>query len=399
MNPIDIVNTSLTRIAARDSVVHAWTYIDAQGALASARIPANETTGPLAGWTFGVKDIIEVAGMPTTWGSAIYRGNISVRDAACVALARAAGAIVIGKTVSTEFAHLAPSVTSNPWSPERTPGGSSSGSAAAVADGHVRFAFGTQTMGSVLRPAAFCGVVGFKPTFGTISVEGVRSVAVSCDTIGWFARSVDDCERIYAALLELPELPQANRTLRYGLFRPLAWPQVEPALRILVEEAARTLQAREITFGFDDLDAVFATIQAYEMRQSLAYERLYHIDALSPQLRPLMEATPVSREAYLEAKERVTQFDIDAAFGDADLLVMPSTLGEAPTRETTGNPIMNRPASLLGLPAITVPIGFGPAGLPLGIQIVGRRWQDASVFAGARALASLFAPLGTPPEA
>lgn len=392
------VRALIARIVERDKALKAWAHIDENGALLAARRCSGQPVRALTGWTLGVKDIIDVAGLPTTWGSDIYRDHVAVRDAACVALARAAGAIIIGKTVTTEFAHAAPSVTRNPWNPARTPGGSSSGSAAAVADGHVRVAFGTQTMGSVLRPASFCGVVGYKPTFGTISLEGVRSLAVSSDTLGWIARTIEDCRSFRNALLGIDVHAAApHRPLRIALCRTVAWKRAEPAMQALAERAAAELHAGEVDLGFDDLDDVFFTIQAYEMCQSLAAERLEHHDRLSPQLRATLDTPGVDRAAYLAAKERVRRFDVDAAFGSADLLLMPAAPGEAPTPETTGDPVFNRPASLLGLPAIAIPGGHGPHGLPLGLQLVGRRWCDDDVFAGARALAAVLPVPESPP--
>ncbi len=391
-----IVEASLARIAARDAAVQAWEYVDPAGARAQA---ANARAGlPLSGVTLGVKDLFDVEGMPTTWGTPIYAGNIAVRDAACVALARAAGAIVIGKTVTTEFAYIAPGKTRNPWNLARTPGGSSSGSAAAVADGHVRMAFGSQTMGSVLRPAAFCGVVGYKPTVATISLDGAHAVAPSFDTLGWMTRTVADAALMRIALLGLPPLALERPLPRFGLLRTSAWDRAQPAMQALVEEVARELQAPEIDFGFDDFDDVFFAIGNFEMRQSYATEALQHFDRLRPQTQKLVQQTQYDFAGAQRAWPRLLAFDANAAFGSADVLVMPGSTGEAPDLSTTGDPVFNRLASLLGLPAITIPIRLGPAGLPLGLQLMARRHADDVLLAAAHAIEQRYPFTATPPE-
>lgn len=387
------VRRSLDRIAARDAEVQAWEFVDADGALRQAE--SADPGLPLCGFTFGVKDIIDVAGMPTTWGSPIYAGNVAVHDAACVALARAAGAVILGKTVTTEFAYAAPSRTRNPWDLTRGPGGSSSGSAAAVADGHVRCAFGTQTMGSVLRPASFCGVVGYKPTFMTISIDGIRPSAPSFDTLGWLARSVEDAAIVRAALLGTEPVPLDGTVARLGFLRTSAWSRAQPAMQQMVERVAAELGAPEVDIGFDDFDEVFFPIGNFEIRQSLAYERNTHLERLAPQTRALVEATEWTYERSLPARARRQHFDVDTAFGAYDVLLLPASAGEAPDPSHTGDPVFNRIASLLGLPAVAIPIELGPAGLPLGLQLIARRNQDELLLRTAHAVAQRFslAPL------
>ena len=395
MNAVATVEESLDRIAARDGIVQAWEYLDAEGAKAQAA--AADPNLPLHGFTLGVKDLFDVKGMPTTWGTPIYAGNIAVKDAACVALVRAAGAIVLGKTVTTEFAFVAPSRTRNPWNPAHTPGGSSSGSAAAVADGHVRAAFGSQTMGSVLRPAAFCGVVGYKPTLATISLDGAHAVAPSFDTLGWMTRSVADAALLRSALLDIPPIDLEGPLPRLGFLRSSAWPKAQPAVQTLLEEAAAAFKAPEVLFGFDDYDTVFFAIANFEMRQSLATERLQHFDRLRPQTQQLIGMEEFGFRGAEQARRRLERFDVDAAFGNADVLLMPASAGEAPDLTTTGDPTFNRLASLLGLPAITVPAKLGPAGLPLGIQLVARRYEDDALLRAARAVERRFPFTATPP--
>jgi amidase len=390
------VRERLARIAERDAFVRAWAFVDPERALAEARRSDAVPPGPLHGWTVGVKDIIDVEGMPTTYGSEIYAGNIAVRDAACIALTRHAGGVIVGKTVTTEFAYAAPSRTRNPWDPLRTPGGSSSGSAAAVADGHVRAAFGTQTQGSVLRPASFCGVVGYKPTYRAISLSGVLSSSVATDTLGWMTRSVADASRLREALLDLPPIALDGTLPVLGWWRPPAWGEVEPAMQQLVERIAADCGAFETTLGFDDLDEVFFPISFYEQRQAMATEALQYHDELSPQLRAVTDATEWTYARYLAARERLRAFDVDRAFGRAEVLLLPAALGEAPNPTTTGNPVMNRPASLLGLPAIAIPAGRGPNGLPLGVQLIARPHQDELVLRAAHALEARLAFTAVP---
>ena len=382
------VKKSIARIHERDNDVQAWEHVDAEKALAQAA-HANPQL-PLHGFTFGVKDLMDVEGMPTTWGSPIYAGNIAAKDAACVALARVAGAVIMGKTVTTEFAYVAPSRTKNPWNLAHSPGGSSSGSAAAVADGHVRAAFGSQTMGSVLRPAAFCGVVGYKPTYATISLDGAHAVAPSFDTLGWMTRSVVDAATIRNALLDLPPMALDKPLARIGFLRSSAWPKAQKAMQDMVEGIAREIGVPEVDFGFDDYDDVFFPIANFESRQSLATERLQHLERLREQTRNLLMAAEFDFERSKQARKRLLAFDADAAFGKSDVLIMPACAGEAPDTSTTGDPVFNRLASLLGLPAITIPIKLGPSGLPLGLQLIARRHEDEALLIAANALADRF---------
>jgi len=217
----------LDRIAARETVVGAWQYLDRERALAAARQrDAEPTRGPLHGIPIAVKDLIDTVDMPTAYGSSIYRGHRPAADASCVALARAAGAVVLGKTVTTEFAAFTPGKTANPRNPAHTPGGSSSGSAAAVADGMVPLAFGSQTAGSIIRPAAYCGCIGYKPSFGLINRAGVKPLADSLDTIGVFAGTVEDAAFFAGVLSERPALRHLvvpSKAPRFGLYRTQMW--------------------------------------------------------------------------------------------------------------------------------------------------------------------------------
>src|SRR3954452_10991961 len=275
-----VVRDCLARIEAREPVVKAWATIDPDYALRQARaLDSGPSRGALHGVPIGVKDIIDTADLPTEMGSEIYKGNRSFSDAACVAIVRAAGAVILGKTVTAEFAGMSPGLTTNPHNPAHTPGGSSSGSAAAVADHMVPAAFGTQTGGSVLRPAAYCGVVGYKPTFNLINRAGIKFAAENLDTLGLLANTIDDVELITAVLVGKPP---ANRTLerapRLGLCRTPLWDTAAPETMAAIEDSAKRLAAagasvRDITLPeeFSRLyHASRETINNYERSKSMA---------------------------------------------------------------------------------------------------------------------------------
>src|SRR3954452_1681416 len=241
-----LVSACLERIAAREPIVGAWHYLDPEAALdAARRCDRSAPSGPLHGVPIAVKDLIDTADMPTGYGSAIYAGHRPATDAACVALARAAGAIVLGKTVTTEFACFTPGKTANPRHPAHTPGGSSSGSAAAVADAMAPLAFGTQTAGSVIRPAAFCGIVGYKPSFGTIPRAGVKMLCDSLDTVGTMARSVADAAffaGIVAGRPELRDIALPEAPPRFGLYRTPMWDEAGPEVATALDHARAALE-------------------------------------------------------------------------------------------------------------------------------------------------------------
>jgi Asp-tRNA(Asn)/Glu-tRNA(Gln) amidotransferase A subunit family amidase len=253
-------------------------------------------------------------------------------------------------------------------------------------------------MGSVLRPAAFCGVVGYKPTYATISLDGAHAVAPSFDTLGWMTRSVEDAARIRWSLLDLPPSDLEGQLPALGLLRTSAWPKAQAAMQALVEEVAAAFKAPEVLFGFDDYDEVFFPIANFEMRQSLATERLQHFDRLRPQTQALLNAVEFDFRGAERSRGRIEGFDVNAAFGHAHVLLLPASAGEAPDLSTTGDPTFNRLASLLGLPAITIPIKLGPSGLPLGVQLIARRWADELLLRAARAVERRF-PFALQPAA
>jgi amidase len=387
-----LAEACLERIAAREPAVHAWVHCDPEQVLAQARaLDGMPAAGPLHGVPIGVKDVIDTFDMPTRHGSPIYRDNRPTADAACVTLCRNAGMVIMGKTVTTEFANRHPGPTANPHNPAHTPGGSSSGSAAAVADGMVPLGFGTQTAGSVIRPAAFCGAIGYKPTFGEVSRVGVKLQSGTLDTVGMMARALDDLPLIRAVVLALaPHAPVRDvGAPRIGFCRSISWPALEPAYQALLEKTAGTLSARGATVVDVALPAEFAGVLAaqrrvmvYEAARNYAYEKLYHRDLLSPELRDGVLAegdacTLADYVAALQQGERLRDHFDALLGGELDLLLTPSALGEAPAGlAATGDAQCNAIWTLAGTPCITLPAGTGTHGLPLGVQLIGARFGD-----------------------
>jgi Asp-tRNA(Asn)/Glu-tRNA(Gln) amidotransferase A subunit family amidase len=402
-----LVSAALERITARERVVGAWHHLDPDAILAAARrCDASAPSGPLHGVPIAVKDLIDTVDMPTGYGSSIYEGHRPAADAACVALARAAGAIVVGKTVTTEFACFTAGKTANPRNPAHTPGGSSSGSAAAVADGMVPLALGTQTAGSVIRPASFCGVVGFKPSFGVIPRAGVKPLADSLDTIGTMARNVADAAFFAGVLSGRPALRDVAMPAaapRFGLYRTPMWEDAEPSTvaalghaRAALERAGARVAEIAIPPEHQGLTAAQDTVMGFELVRGLAYERLQHSAELSPRLAQLLDAgMAIGADVYdaALAETAAARAGLGGFFGSCDALLAPAAPGEAPEGlGYTGNPLFNRMWTLLGTPCVTLPSIWGANGLPTGIQLVGRIGDDARLMAAAlfaeRALAN-----------
>lgn len=401
-----LVEDCLARIAARDETVRAWTHLDSERALAEARARDHETPrSPLHGIPFGIKDNIETADLPTEYGSPIYRGHRPAADAAVVAQLRAAGAVILGKTATAEFATFTPTTTTHPLDPGRSPGGSSSGSAAAVADGMVPAALGTQTMGSVIRPAAYCGIIAMKPSFGAISRIGVKILAESLDTIGFFCGDIDDAALLLGVLARYDEDVAAAKPpgrLRVGIFANPYEDQLEPAMRDAVAATGERLAAAgaevraiaEPSLCVAAVDAHWA-ITHFEMGASLADEWQRHGELLSPRLAQIVKDGMVwPRNDYLEALATAARTRDWAAgvFADVDVLIDAAAPGEAPLGlESTGDPLFNRLWTLLGLPVLTLPAATGPSELPLGIQLIGPFNGDAGLIATARRIAVILA--------
>lgn len=387
-----LVAACLDRIAARDDSVHAWAHLDPQAALQAARrADAEPVAGPLHGVPVGVKDLIDTADAPTAYGSPIHAGHQPPRDAACVANLRTAGAVVLGKTVTTEFALFHPGPTSNPHDPGRTPGGSSSGSAAAVADRMVPVALGTQTAGSIVRPASFCGTYGFKPTFGAVPTAGCRPIGPSLDTIGPLARAVEDLALVTGVLAG-----DAGRFAGHGDRQPSIafagtheWDRADEETRDALIRLAADLGLPEVALPADFSRLVDAqmTIMDAEAAVALDDEWRTHPDQLSTQLRELLERGRATPEADVRAARVLVaacRSALPSAFLGHDALLVPGVVGEAPEGlDATGDPLFCRVWTALGTPAVAVPGLTGPDGLPLGVQVVAAPDADVDALAAA----------------
>lgn len=387
-----LVEACLEKIDTREHEIGAWQHIDGAHALAQARDRDKESAqGMLHGVPVAVKDIIETHDMPTAYGSSIYEGYRSPWDAACIAACREAGAVILGKTVTTEFAYFHPGKTSNPHNMTHTPGGSSSGSAAAVSDGMVPIAFGSQTAGSVIRPASFCGIVGYKGTYGLFSMAGIKPFANSLDTLGVFTRKVADAALMHAVLLRIPlDKKPLTSPPRIGRCNTHEWPQADIATREAVDEAVDYWRAAgaevvdiSLPDSFKDLATSQLTIMTFESARAFAYEYNFHADKLSKHMKKIVEdGRAITELAYSKAKALANECrkELPALLSDYDILVAPSSLGAAPQGlDTTGDPLFNRIWTLLGVPCVNLPHYRTTNGLPVGVQIIGLPGNDKNL--------------------
>jgi len=397
-----VVGGCLDRIRQRDGAVHAWAHLDSAGALTAAGSPGG-VPGPLAGATVGVKDIIDVAGLPTAYGSPIFAGQVAERDAECVARLRAAGAVILGKTVTAEFATYSPGPTVNPHRGGHTPGGSSSGSAAAVADGQVAIALGTQTAGSMIRPGSYCGVFAFKPSFGRYPLGGVLPTAPSLDTLGVFARTLDDICIADAVLAGAAGGAAAGPSPVIGLCRSPAWDAADEAMQGALLAFADTLRAagfivrdRVLPPLYGQLAAAQALIHCREAFEALGPIAASHPDGISTALREFMAAgAAVTPELYAEARDiqRRCQALTGEAFGGVDMLLVPGATGAAPPGlASTGDPAFQRLWTALGVPCLGFPAARAANGLPLGLQLIAPPGGDLALLANAAAVVACAVP-------
>jgi Asp-tRNA(Asn)/Glu-tRNA(Gln) amidotransferase A subunit family amidase len=400
----DLTRALLERIAAREDRVQAFQWIDPEHALALARarderLRQGGPAGVLHGAPVGVKDIIDTQGILTRMGSPIFESNLPSSSAAVVERLEQAGAFVMGKTVTTEFAYYAPGKTRNPWNPAHTPGGSSSGSAAAVAVGFVPAAVGTQTNGSVIRPAAFCGVVGYKPTAGTIPASGVRPFSVSLDQVGVFGRSVPDVALLAAVLSSgdgsgnggIPgDVAAAARPPRLIAVRSPVWDlasaPMQEHFRATVERlrvAGADVLEHELPESFADAHAVHRTIMYGEGAREFESLQRTNRKQLSAVLNQLIdEGLRITDSALIESlgHRRRLKRELGEFLRGYDGIVTPPAPDEAPADlSQTGNPTFCTIWTLCETPAVTIPTGFGPRGLPLGLQIVGPAFADGNL--------------------
>jgi Asp-tRNA(Asn)/Glu-tRNA(Gln) amidotransferase A subunit family amidase len=398
LTAVDLVRACLDRIAEREPQVQAFVHLNADAALAHARqLDAGPVRGLLHGLPFGVKDLLDTHDMPTAYGSPIYAQHQPVADAAAVALCREAGAVLLGKTVTTELANMFPGITRNPHNLAHTPGGSSSGSAAAVADCMLPLALGTQTAGSLIRPAAFCGIVGFKPSHNRVPKAGVKSLSETLDTIGGFGRSVRDVGLLGAVLtgdarMADPATYAQTGAPRIGLCQTPEWDQADADTQQAWGQAETALHgfatAWAVPAGLNNLVKVQKDIQAYETARSLSHERMHQLSQLSSPLQALLaHGMTISGQAHAQNLQTTAKARNQAAmlFDNFDVLLAPSSIGEALPMElgNTGDPLFCRTWTLLGLPCIHLPFARGKNGLPIGLQLVGAYGDDHRLLAAA----------------
>lgn len=400
----NLLLSCLDRIGQKESIVKAWASLGKENALSRARaLDKGAFQGLLHGLPIGVKDLYDTYDLPTSYGSPIYANNYPSADAVSIALMRQAGGIILGKTVTTEFATFKSGVTTNPHHSKRTPGGSSSGSAAAVADFMVPLATGSQTAGSIIRPASFCGIVGFKPSLGKVSIAGIKSLSITLDTMGCFGRTIEDVGLGVAAMSgdhRLAKLEALHNKPRIAICKTSNWSLAnkETATALAVARHAAEVISKgavgdqKLPKACDGLAQAQSRIMLSEMSRSLAFEHIHYSKNLSAQLnKQLSEGRQISYEQYakdLQFANRARASIVELFSNEIDILIAPSATGEAPSiKDGTGDPIFCRGWTLLGLPCININMGNGPNGLPVGIQLIAGLGKDHFLLSAARAFA------------
>ncbi len=417
----ELVTACLKRISAIEDQVGAWTHLDTEHALKQAQkadkvLQEGNTLGPLHGVPVGVKDIFDTKDMPTEDGTVLHSGRQPQQDATVVTLLRKAGAVILGKTVTTELAVFSPGKTRNPHDLERSPGGSSSGSAAAVAAAMVPLAIGTQTNGSVIRPASYCGVYGYKPSYGRISRHSVLKQSRPLDQIGVFARTIEDAALIAQQIMvfddrdpdmQLRARPDLLKTMaedppftpRLAFIKTPVWDHADSdtqkAFTELVTHLGEDINEFELPEEFGQAISDHGTIMEADLAKSFEQEYANGKDKLSSILLEMIErGQKVLAVDYNRALSRIPEFNraLEKVFDWHDVILTPATTGVAPAGlESTGSPIFCTLWTLCGMPAITIPILQGSHGLPLGVQLVGSKGDDARLLRTARWLVSILA--------
>ncbi len=406
ISAVDLARSCLERIAQREPQVGAWEFLDPELVLRQARaLDAAGTLGVLQGVPVGIKDIIDTADMPTAYGSPIHAGHRPHMDAVCVALTRRAGGLIMGKTVTTEFANRHPGKTRHPRDPLRTPGGSSSGSGAAVGDGMVPLALGSQTTASTIRPAAFNGCVGYRPTWGDLRMAGVMEAAGSVDTLGIFARSVEDIVLYREVLIDTTPEPAVvidPRQLRIGYCRSHFWNQADAATQAHLEACAQQLaragaRVTEVTLprDFEQIESIHRRISSFEFVRNRAWEIDHHWDGISDTLKSgrLQHGLACTFSEYAAARAAAERLRLmlDDVYREYDVLLTPSAAGEAPLGlNETGTAVFCAIWTTCHVPSLTLPLFTGPNGLPIGVQLVARRDEDRRLFAAAQWVMSVY---------
>jgi Asp-tRNA(Asn)/Glu-tRNA(Gln) amidotransferase A subunit family amidase len=413
ISAVELTEDCLRRVSELDGSIQAWAFLNPEHVLEQARLAdahrmAGLTIGPLHGVPVGIKDIFDTADYPTEFGSPLWQGRTPRYDAVVVARLRAAGAIVLGKTVTTEYAYFHPGKTRNPHDPARTPGGSSSGSAAAVAAGMVPAAIGSQTNGSVIRPASFCGVFGFKPTHGLIPRTGALLLSRALDHVGVFARSVvdaaliadviaghdaedPDTRAIATGQLALAAASEPPLPPRFAFVKGPAWnaadPLLDEAFGELVGALGGSVEAVDLGRSFDRAIEFHGIVMAADMAHNFRRDLAKGGDVFSPQLKEMLtRGRQYSAFDYLEATSAAETLNgqLDELFNEYDAILTPSAPGEAPIGTATGNPIFCSLWTYLGTPAVSLPLLAGENGMPIGVQLVARRGNDTRLLRTAR---------------
>lgn len=406
LSSVELTEACLERIAERNGDVGAFRHLNPEFSLAeAARADRERPRSPLHGVPFAIKDVIDTKDFPTEYGTPIHRGHQPSEDAACISLMRRAGAVILGKVVSTEYAIYNPAETRHPMNLDHTPGGSSSGTAASVCDRMVPIAFGNQTAGSLIRPAAFCGVYGLKPTHGTTDGGGILPLQPYFDTLGYMARSVEDIQAFYGVVSEQNQslLWPEDKRPKIGLCKTSQWSFAESESRsVLTQAAAKFAEQRAVVEEFElpndyaDLPDVHRRVLYAGVAKSLEKDYRDAKDYMSDILLEIIEeGQATSSKEYDEAysfADRCRQ-SVNEKFYDFDAIICPSAPGEAPKGMATGNPIFQVTWTLLGVPCLNLPVGFGPSGLPVGIQLIGRRYDDKTILALGRYLMHELQPI------
>lgn len=394
LSSVELTQACLDRIAKRNPEVQAFRHIDPEFSLAEAAKADNDSPrSRLHGVPFAVKDVIDTKDFPTERGTPIHTGRRPDADATCVTLMRRAGGVLLGKVVTTEYALFHPNQTRHPMNLAHTPGGSSSGTGAAVCDRMVPVAFGNQTAGSLIRPAAFCGVYGLKPTYGVTDGAGILPLQLYFDTLGYMARSIADIQVFYGIVSEQNQSmswPSGKRP-KIGLCKTFQWDFAESESRTVLSEAAAQFEARgaqvedfELPDAYADLVAIHRRVLYKGIARSLDDDYQAAKDKMSDGVLELLEeGRSTTDQQYDEAFAYADQCrkGVNPHFGEFDAIICPSAPGEAPAGMATGNPIFQVTWTLLGVPCLNLPVGLGPNGLPVGIQLIGRRDDDATVLA------------------
>jgi aspartyl-tRNA(Asn)/glutamyl-tRNA(Gln) amidotransferase subunit A len=402
LSPVDLLETCLERIDRYEERIRAWVLVDRDGARAEAQRLTEELgrgtyRGPLHGIPVGIKDIFDVFDWPTAAGSRLWANSIARQDATVVRKLRDAGAVFVGKTVTTQYASFDPPPTRNPWNPDRTPGGSSSGSAAAVAMGMCLGALGSQTGGSITRPASYCGVAGCKPAFGLVSRHGAVPLAHSMDHPGPIALCVRDLALLLQAIagrdqhdeetsyLPVPDYPaylaDELPAPRLGRLRGLFDESAEPSMRRLMDEVVDALRAKgakveyaALPAGFSEVVGRHRVVMAVEAARFHEGRLRRHPEDYGPNITKLLEegiACPATEYARTKQHQKQLRDEMRSVVGEFNALLCPATTGPAPNRATTGDPAFNSPWSYTGLPTVSIPVGLSDDRLPLAIQLVG----------------------------